>query len=88
MKYKTVDRIAKLQEEITELSAQMEVLKNQLKQRGAGEYAGSEFVATVSEFERRTIDAEKVKRYLTPAQLRRVTVKTECTMLRLKAIES
>ena len=41
MKYKTVDRIAKLQEEIAELRAQMEVLKDQLKQRGAGEYAGS-----------------------------------------------
>ena len=83
-----VDRIAKLQEEIAELSAQMEVLKDQLKQRGVGEYLGSEFVATVSEFERRTIDADKVKRILTPAQLRRVTVKTECTMLRLKPIES
>lgn len=88
MRYKTVDRLAELNAKIAELSEQAEKIKEQLKQRGSGEYAGSEYIATVSEFEKRSLDLEKVKRILTPAQLRRVTVKTECTMLRLKAIES
>lgn len=88
MKYKTVDRIAKLQEEIAELSAQMEVLKDQLKARGDGVYSGVEYAATISTSERCTLDVERVKKYLTPAQLRRAMVKTETTACRLKPIES
>lgn len=88
MKYKTVDKLAELNAKIADLSEKAEKLKEQLKQRGVGEYAGSEFAATVSEFDRLTLDPDKVKRYLTPAQLRRATVKTKCVSLRLKPIES
>lgn len=88
MKYKTVDRIAKLQDEIAELCAQMEVLKDQLKNRGDGEYEGREFVAVITTSERRSLDVERVKKYLTPRQLKRAMVKTTSTACRLRPIES
>ena len=88
MKYKSVDKLAELQAKIAALSEQAEVLKNQLKARGKGEYSGVEYVAVVYGMERCTLDVERVKKYLTAAQIRRATVKTESTACRLRPIES
>jgi hypothetical protein len=56
-----VDRIGTLKAQLVPIAAQLKVLENALKEKGAGRYSGVLWDATVSSYNRETLDMDAVR---------------------------
>lgn len=82
---KVVDELGSLKAKISELTKQEKKLKDVLVAVGAGEYDGETFRATVSTYDRESLDMEAVRAKLTPQFIAAHTDVTECTTVRVVA---
>ena len=82
---KVVDQIVALDKEIKALSDKQKELKEILKKSGAGVYSGSNYVATVSEIERKTLDMAAVREKLSAQFIRAHTNVSSYFTIKLKA---
>jgi len=79
-----INKLAALVEEQKALSAQIESLKAEFKDLGAGEYDSAEHAVIVAERERSTLDTREVQKLLTPAQIAAVTKVTPYVEVKVK----
>jgi hypothetical protein len=80
-----VDRLGKLKAKISVLCEEEKGIKDELILSRLPEIDGDLFRATISTTERTGLDIEKVKKFLTPAQLLQCTKVSEVTTLRVNA---
>ena len=80
-----VDRLGKLKAKISELCDQENEIKDQLIKSRLPEIDGDLFRACISTHERITLNSEKVKKFLTPAQFVQCTKVSEVTQVRVNA---
>jgi hypothetical protein len=93
---KEIDSLGVLLAQIADLNAKADAIKKSLiEKHGAGAYEGTLFRATVSQYERESLDMDAVRAKLTPAfiaantrvtQVNKVSVKAKTGVL-LKALE-
>ena len=80
-----VDQLGAVKAQIAALTRTEKTLKDQLVAQGPGEYNGKLFRATVSEYDRETLDMEAVRAKLSPQFIAAHTTTTECTTVRVTA---
>lgn len=82
---KKVDELGRIKARISDLCEQESEIKILLLDSGVSAIDGSKFRATISKSFRETLDTEKVKKLLTPAQLELVTKVTSVASVRVTA---
>lgn len=80
-----VDRLGELKAVISSLCAEEKAIKDQLLDTRLPSIDGTIFRASMSTFERTTLDSELVKTFLTPAQVLKCTKVCEVTTVRVSA---
>jgi len=80
-----VDELGAIKAQIAELTKRESALKATISASGYAELDGSWFRATVSLSERATLNSERVKGFLTPAQIVACTQIAEVTTVRVTA---
>lgn len=80
-----VDHLGALKAQIASLVATETLLKDALKERGAGAYVGEDYDATVSISERETLDMEAVRAKLSPQFIAAHTKVTTVAMVKVTA---
>jgi predicted phage-related endonuclease len=88
MKFSTVDQLVALTDQIEELTKQANKIKDKLKDRGPGEYEGTDYRAIVREFDRVSLDSVKVRKFLSPQQIKAASRQTHIVSLSLKPISA
>jgi N-methylhydantoinase B/oxoprolinase/acetone carboxylase alpha subunit len=80
-----IDRLGELKAQIAELEREADKLKDIVRELGAGAYEGERYRATVSMFDRETLDMEAVREKLSPQFLRAHTRVKEVTVVKVTA---
>ena len=80
-----VDELGELKAAIAELTEKEKELKTIIAASGYAEFDGELFRATVSLTERTTLESEKVRALLSPAQIAACSKTTEVTTVRVAA---
>lgn len=79
----TVDRLGYLRAQLAALRIEEKALQDVLTEQGPGAYEGELFRATVSQFERSTLDMDAVRAKLSPQFIRANTSIKEVTTVRV-----
>lgn len=66
--YALIDEAGALDSEIKRLTAQLETIKATIKAQGAGDYAGFDFTAKVTETTRESVDWQTIAAKLEPSR--------------------
>jgi hypothetical protein len=80
-----VDELGAIKARIAELQLKEKVIKALLIETGAELIRGYKYQAAISESERTTLDTERVRQYLSPAQIMECTRITSVTTVRVSA---
>lgn len=81
---KLIDRLAQLEAQIADLKAEADIIKDEIKARGDGVYAGIEYVVEVATTATATLDQKAIKAILEPAQIIACTKTGSRTNVRVK----
>lgn len=80
-----IDRLGELRAQIAELEREADTIKAVVTELGVGAYEGERFRATVSQFDRETLDMAAVREKLSPQWIRAHTNVKAVTVVRVTA---
>lgn len=80
-----VDELGHFKAEIAKVAKKAKAIEDQLKAKGAGRYEGDLFDATVSEYQRSSLDQDAVRAKLSPQFLAAHTKTTDVVKIDVRA---